>query len=119
VRQVLRRVEPWSVLRFSVLFYASFFVVLVVAGLLLWIVASITGVVSDIEDFIKELFALDTFSFKALTMLVASLLGGLVLVLVGTGLNLLMAVLYNLIADVIGGVEVTVVEEDSGPRAVV
>ena len=116
---MLRRVEPWSVLRFSVLFYASFFVVLLVAGLLLWIAASITGVVGDIENFIKELFALDAFSFRAVTMLSASVLGGLVLVLVGTGLNVLMAVLYNLIADVIGGVEVTVAEDDSGRRPVV
>jgi len=107
------------VLRFSVLFYASFFVVLLVAGLLLWVAASVTGVVGDIENFIKELFALDTFSFKALTMLTASVLAGLVLVLVGTGLNVLMAILYNLIADVIGGVEVTVAEEETGRRPVV
>jgi hypothetical protein len=119
VRQVLRRIEPWSVLRFSVLFYASLMVVFMVAGLLLWTAAAATGVVDNIETFIKELFALDSFHFRALIILQATVLGGIVLVLVGTGLNVLMAVLYNLISDVVGGVEITVAEEDPGRRPVV
>jgi len=40
-------------------------------------------------------------------------------VMVGTGCNVLIAVIYNLISDVVGGVEVTVLEEDSTPRPVV
>ena len=119
MRQVLRHIDPWSVLRFSALFYLSLLIVFVVAGLLLWIAASVTGVVDNIETFIKELFALEQFQFEALTMLQATVLGGIVLVLIGTGLNLLMAVLYNLISDVVGGVEVTVAEEDPGRRHVV
>ena len=43
VRRVIRRVEPWTVLRFSVFFYLSIFLVLLVAGEVLWQVASGTG----------------------------------------------------------------------------
>ena len=106
-------------LRFSVLFYLSLLVVFIVAGILLWAVASVTGVVGNIETFIKQLFALDSFHFVAIDLLLGTLLGGAVLVVVGTGLNMLMAVLYNLISDVVGGIEVTVLEEDPGARPVV
>lgn len=115
----MRRIEPWTVLRFSVLFYASLLVVFVVAAVLLWAVASVTGVVDNIETFIKELFALDSFNFVAIDLLLGVVLGGAVLVVLGTGLNLLMAVLYNLVSDVVGGIEITVLEEDQGPRPVV
>jgi hypothetical protein len=52
-------------------------------------------------------------------MLRASIVGGLVLVVMGTGANVLFAVLYNLISDVVGGIEVTVLEDDPGSRTVV
>ncbi|HEX7165410.1 MAG TPA: DUF3566 domain-containing protein, partial [Acidimicrobiales bacterium] len=41
---------------------------------------------------------------------------GLVIVVLGTGFSVLMAVVYNLISDVVGGIQITVLEED--PRAV-
>ncbi|MEY2566609.1 MAG: hypothetical protein QOE35_1138 [Actinomycetota bacterium] len=119
MRRVVRRVDTWTVLRFSALFYASLLIVFVVAGVLLWAVASITGAVGNIETFIKQLFALDSFHFVAIDLLLGTVLGGAVLVVLGTGLNLLMAVLYNLISDVVGGIEITVLEEDQGSRPVV
>ncbi|MEY2475502.1 MAG: hypothetical protein QOG87_817, partial [Actinomycetota bacterium] len=42
------------------LFYASLLVVFLVAGIILWAVASLTGVVDNVETFIKDLFALDS-----------------------------------------------------------
>ena len=38
---------------------------------------------------------------------------GLILVIAGTGLNVLLAVLFNLISDLVGGVRITVIEEES------
>ena len=40
------------------------------------------------------------------------------LVLLGTGANVLMAVLYNLTSDVVGGIEVSVLEEQPGRTTV-
>jgi hypothetical protein len=118
-RRVLRRVDPMTVLRFSVLFYVSLLVVFLVAGILLWLAASVTGVVDNVETFIKQLFALNSFHFVGPKLFLATLLGGAVLTVLGTGLNVLMAVLYNLVADVVGGIEVTVLEEGEAGRPVV
>lgn len=111
VRRVIRRVDPWSVLRFSLVFYACMLVVGMVAGFVLWAAASTTGLIDNIERFFEELFALESFTINGGLIFRSTLIGGLVLVLLGTGANVLMAVLYNLTSDVVGGVEVTVLEE--------
>ena len=43
-------------------------------------------------------------------------LGGIVLVLAGAAFSVVMALLFNLISDLTGGVRVTVLEEDPVPR---
>lgn len=115
VRRVIRRVDAWSVLKFSVAFYLCLFMVLMVAGVILWNLARSAGLVDNIENFIGELFALKRFHFVPGQILRGSALGGLILVVLGTGANVLMAVLYNLISDVFGGIEVAVLEEERAP----
>ena len=61
----------------------------------------------------------NNYRFRGGRILEASALGGLVLVVVGTGANVLLVVLYNLISDVVGGVEITVLEEDTSSRPVI
>jgi hypothetical protein len=138
VRRVIRRVDPWTVLRFSVLFYLSLLLVVLVAGFALWEVASATGVRDNAENFVGELVGAgpatdpagavqstannsndNNYRFRGGRILEASALGGLVLVVVGTGANVLLVVLYNLISDVVGGVEITVLEEDTSSRPVI
>ena len=119
VRRVIRRVDTWTVLRFSILFYLSMLVVSLVAGVLLWAAAATTGVIDNVERFVKELFALESFNVNGRLVFTSTLIGGLVLVLLGTGANVLMAVIYNLTSDVVGGVEVTVLEEEPARRSVV
>ena len=114
VNAVITRVRPSSVLRFSVLLYASVWVILLIAGIFLWLAASVLGVRANIESLAADLFASETFSFKSMQMLRASLLGGAALVGLGTGANVVLAVLYNLISDLVGGVTVVLEEEPSG-----
>lgn len=102
----------WTVLRFSILFYLSFLAVVLVAGTLLWVAASVTGVVDNFERFVEDLWERESFDISGGEILRSSLIGGLVLVLLGTGANVFVAVIYNLIADVVGGVEVVVLEEE-------
>ena len=60
---------------------------------------------------------LETFTFNPDQIFRASALGGLVMVVAGSGFTVLMAVLFNLISDLIGGVRMTVVEEETArPR---
>ena len=82
----------------------------------MWLAASATDVVSGIEDFIEELFGFETFAFEPGKILTASVLGGVILVIAGTAANVVFAVLFNLISDVVGGLRVTVIEEETARR---
>lgn len=113
VHRVVRHIDPWSVLRLSLLFYFCLFVVVMVAGTLLYNLAGAAGTINSIESFIKDIGAFKTFSFKGGTIFRASLLAGLILVIAGTAFNVLLTVLFNLISDLVGGVRVTMIEEET------
>ncbi len=112
-RLVIRRIEPLTVLKVSVLFWASVYVILLVAAVMLWSAATATGLRENVESFVGELIAADEFRFEAGQILRASVAGGAVLVALGSFATVMMAVLYNLIADVVGGVAV-IFEETAG-----
>ena len=117
VRRLVRHVEPWSVLKVALIFYFCLWVILLIAGVMLWSLAVSSGTVDNVETFVTELFALESFTFNADQIFRASAIGGLVLVVAGAGFTVLMAVLFNLISDVTGGVRFTVVEEETArPR---
>ena len=103
-------------MRFSALFYLSLLAVWLVAGVLLWLGASVTGIVDNMERFMEDLFALESFRVNGVLLFFTCLGGGLILVVLGTGINVLMAVIYNLTSDIVGGVEVTVTEAEAPAR---
>ena len=113
VRLVLRRIEPWTVLKFSLLLYASLYLVLLVAAVTLWGAASVTGLRGSVESFVGDLVASKDFHFKGGELLRASVIGGTLLVLVGSGVTVLLSVLHNLISDLIGGFGVVFEERPS------
>jgi hypothetical protein len=112
VSRVVRRVDAWSVFKISVLFWAAAYVILLVAGVLLWNLAYSTGTVSNVEGFIRNLFGLKKFTFDGQRIFHASYVLGAFLAVAGTGLFVTLAVLFNLISDLVGGVRVTVLEEE-------
>ncbi|MBK9179909.1 MAG: DUF3566 domain-containing protein [Acidimicrobiales bacterium] len=112
VHRVVRRVDPWSVLKLSLVFFVCLDVVVIVAGVLLWSVAVSTDTIDNLESFIQELFALDRFQFDGRQIFRAAVGGSAVLVLAGTAATVVLTVLFNLISDLVGGVRVTVVEEE-------
>ncbi len=117
VRRVLRHIEPWSVLKISLIFYLCLWVIVMLAGVMLWSIAVGSGTVDDTESFVEELFALQEFKFNASEIFRGFAVGGLVLVVAGTFFNVLLCVLFNLISDLTGGVRVTVIEEETArPR---
>ena len=113
--RLVRHIEPWSVLKISLIFFFCIWVILLTAAVLLWQVAASSGIIDNIESFIEEIFALEkgSFSFEAGQMFRAYAVGGLVMVVAATGFTVLLAVLFNLISDLTGGVRVTVVEEET------
>lgn len=117
VRRLVRHVEPWSVMKVALIFYFCLWGILLVAGVLLWGAAVSSGTIENIESFITDLFALKSFAINGDQLFRAAALGGLVMVVVGAGFTVLMAVLFNLISDLTGGIRMTVVEEETArPR---
>ena len=113
VRRLVRHVEPWSVLKLALVFYFCLWVIMLVSGAILWRVAVSSGVIDNIEGFIESLFVLDNFKFNGDELFRAYAVGGLLMVIVATGFTVLATVLFNLISDLIGGVRVTVIQEET------
>ncbi|MGH8977564.1 MAG: DUF3566 domain-containing protein [Acidimicrobiia bacterium] len=112
-RQTIRRVDLWTVLKISICFYLTALAVILFAGVCLWWIASAVGIVSNIENFIGDLVNSEDFEFLSWNVLRASTFVGLVLVCLMVVSSVLAAAFYNLFASVLGGIEVTVVEEES------
>ena len=119
VRRTLRRFDVKTVFKFSLVFYLALFVTFLVTGILLWVVATLAGLVHSFEHLIQTLFGYQSFKFVGSKVLVAYVLGGAVLVVLASLLNVLAAVVYNLVSDVVGGVHVVVEEDDPARRPVV
>ncbi len=110
--QVIRHVDLWSVLKVSICFYLCGLVVTIGAGAVLWLIASAAGAVENVEGFITDLGWPD-FEFLSWRILKASVLLGLVFVALATIVTVLAAAFYNLFSELVGGIEVTLAEEDT------
>ncbi len=113
-RRVVRRLDVLSVLKVSLVFYFCALVVLLVAGAVIWNVAAAFGVINNADKLVRSLFALTTFKLHPLVALEWGGAIGALFCLVGVLLNVLAAVLYNLISDLVGGVQVyTISDKDA------
>jgi hypothetical protein len=110
VRRILRRIDPWSVLKLSFIFFACMYAVIVVSSLLVWRAAVSAGVVDDVEGFVVDL-GFNDFQFAPEQMLRALLYGGAGMIIVATFLAVLITVLFNLISDLVGGIRVSMIEQ--------
>ena len=110
-QQRIRHIDLWSVLKVAVCFYLCALVVVLGAGIVLWLIASAASVIDNVESFMDDL-GFNDFQFLSWRILRASVLIGLVFVALSTIFTVLAAAFYNLFAELVGGVEITVVEED-------
>ena len=111
VTRVVRHVDTWSVFKVSLVFSLFMYAVCLTAGVLLWQVAQNTGTVDNVERFF-ETFGWETFELKGGELYHNAWVGGLFLVVGLTGLLVLAATLFNLITDLVGGIRVSVLEEE-------
>ena len=113
------RVEPWSVMKFSFVISLVAFIVFFVAVAVLYAVLSGLGVFSALQHTVSSITSSQSSSgFNLMTYLSASrvlgytgLLGAINVVLI-TALSTVGSVLYNITADLAGGVEITLKETD-------
>jgi hypothetical protein len=120
-RLVIRRVDPWSVLKFSLLFSLCLLIVFVVAVAALYYALDALGIFDSVNLFVRDVTQTSqggraTGGFD-LTFSPGKIIGGaavigLINVVIITAIATLGAFLYNLCSDIVGGVEVTLGERE-------
>ncbi len=115
VTRVVRHVDTWSVFKVALVFSAFFYAVTMVAGVLLWQVAYATGTIDNVEKFFEG-FGWETFKFNGGQIFHNAWIAGVFVAVGMTGLAVLMATLFNLITDLVGGVRFSVLEEEVRTR---
>ena len=111
VTRVIRDIDPWSVFKVGLVFHFVAYLIVLVALVLLWSVASATGTIDNIQQFMKS-FGWESFEFNGGQLFVNVMILGLLGVVLATALWVLAATIFNLITDLVGGIRVTVLEEE-------
>lgn len=110
-RLQLRHINPWTVLKFScVLSIALFFVWLIVIGVLFGILDA-AGIISKINDTVVQLNGPGSNPpVTAGIVFGAAAIIGIVNIVLFVALSTVGSVVYNLCADLVGGIEITLSE---------
>jgi hypothetical protein len=112
-------IDPWSVMKVSFLFSVALGVVLLVAIALLWMALDFMGFFSSVAHTVSDVSGnqnskgFDVVAFFSLPRVMGmATIVALVDTIMITALTTLGAYLYNLSTDLVGGVEVTLAEEE-------
>ena len=116
VRRVIRKVDPWTMLKVSLVFNAMMALVFVLGTVIFWAIFVNAGIPERINELalligLENGINLDGEVYFRIVILL-SVIGTIML----TGFFTLGAVIYNLISDLVGGVEVIVLEETGAPQ---
>lgn len=109
-RATVRRVDPWSVLKLSVIFYFCLLLVVMLGLTVFWSVILRIGIIETVTNFLNDLQF--TLVIDGSNIARSLFLLGLLNVVFWTGINVFMAFLYNLVADLLGGLRVELASEE-------
>lgn len=110
VTRIVRRIELWSVLKIALVFNTILLGVVLGAVALLWGLANTTGLVDDLEGFLRDA-GFEDFRFQGERMFEQVAFIGAVGALAATVLMVLATALLNLISEITGGIRFVVIEE--------
>ena len=105
------RVDPFSVLKMSLFFYGVFLIIWLLVVAVLYNIAQGLGWI-EFLDGVSEVFAGKEANVTLGMVEKWAFFLGVLFAILGSILNLLIAVIYNVAADILGGVQVTFVERD-------
>jgi hypothetical protein len=109
-RLAVRKIDPGAVLKFSLVFYFCMLLIMMLATAIVFGFLKAFGVIANIEKLFRDLdFHV---SITGGFILRWFFLIGLAGTIVATAVTVFMAFLYNLIADVVGGIELLVTERE-------
>jgi hypothetical protein len=111
VTRVVRHVDPWSVFKVAAGFSIVAYAIALIAGVLLWNVAYATGTIDNIERGMEST-GWEVFELDGGEIFHNAWIGGLFGAVALTGFAVLAATLFNLITDLVGGIRLTVLEEE-------
>ncbi|MDR2895373.1 MAG: DUF3566 domain-containing protein [Propionibacteriaceae bacterium] len=115
----ISRVDPWSVMKITLMFAVAIWIITIVATWAVFAVLDGTGLYDAINDTVSTIFtspgAAGSFNIKdwvntTRATAIAALIGA-VNVVIMTALATIFSFLYNLAANVMGGIEVTLAED--------
>tara|TARA_B100000575_G_C22791533_1_gene468055 strand:- start:24 stop:620 length:597 start_codon:yes stop_codon:yes gene_type:complete len=114
VRRIIRKVDPWTVLKVSFVFNFIISLTIVLGFSILWVLLVNAGVPQGLEEIARRLALLDdnaSLVGNVETLFSSVLFFATVYLLTQTAITTLGAFFYNLISDLVGGIEVIVLEE--------
>ncbi|HEX6222142.1 MAG TPA: DUF3566 domain-containing protein [Acidimicrobiia bacterium] len=120
VRRIIRKIDPWTTLKVSAVIWAVLALAFVLGAVIFWSVLDRAGIPDRLVDFMVEITLIEEGSdpfANTEQFLRFVIFGSVVGWVVMTGTTVAVAVIYNLVSDVVGGLEVVVLEETLNPVA--
>ncbi|MCV7316624.1 DUF3566 domain-containing protein [Mycolicibacillus parakoreensis] len=113
----LRRVDPWTTLKASLILSVALFFVWMIAVAFLYLILGAMGVWSKLNSNVGDLLHQTNVGaggdiISASTIFGGATLIGLVNIVLLTAMAALGAFIYNLTADLVGGIEVTLADRE-------
>lgn len=111
----IARVDAWTVMKVSFLLSVAFGIAMVIATAVLWFMVDGMHVFSTIEDFMKTIGGERFIPFldylRLPKVLSYATIAGVANVVLLTAISTLGAMLYNVIASLVGGVKISLMDE--------
>ena len=113
VRRLIRHIDPWSMLKLSVMVALCLWLITMIASVILWTVAKNAGTISSVEDFVNSTFQLQDWKLDGEFLFRQFGLVTLLFHLGIAGALVVATLVFNLISDIIGGIWISVIEEET------
>lgn len=114
VRRVIRKFDPWTVFKVSLLLHVVLAVATLIGLVILWSLLVRVGIPESLDEFLVLISLIDegtVFFNNGSRFVRVAVFFSVVFGITMTLLTTLAAVFYNLTSDVVGGVEVVMLEE--------